>query len=510
MDTSGPTIDLNTRRLAEEALSADVSRDQLENFIFAGHIPLPKQLRFHAAARKCDNVTGPTKIGFGGARGPGKTVGTLAQVGADDCQRHPGLKWLLLRKVGKAAREGFEDILRNRFPQWIRFYNSSRSHLLFPNGSRIVIGHFNTENDIDGYLGLEYDGIILEEATQLSQQKTEAILTCLRTSDQSWRPRAYFTWNPGGVGHAYIRKLFVVPYRSGDEIDTRFIPGTVRDNPLVNPEYRKQLEQLTGWRRKAWLDGDMDIASGQFFTTWCHEAHVGKVPSPPAHWPVWAAMDYGFTHPTVVYLFTENDGTRYIVDEYWASKRLPGQNAIGIKAMFDRHQVPLSRLRAFVAGDDVFAHKGDEKGKTIADQYAEHGIILSRANSDRINGAAEVLRALGDPDNGIEPRLLISSRCTRLIDCLPSLQHDPHRPEDVLKIDVDENGNGGDDPYDTLRYGLMTRAAPQQSQPYAGGSRPQLKKYVYRRGPTKRRPRAQRRLELLSVNPASRSPYGTL
>lgn len=35
------------------------------------------------------------------------------------------------------------------------------------------------------------------------------------------------------------------------------------------------------------------------------------------------------------------------------------------------------------------------------------------------------------------------------------MQHDPHRPEDVLKVDVDEDGNGGDDPYDTVRYGLM-------------------------------------------------------
>jgi hypothetical protein len=36
----------------------------------------------------------------------------------------------------------------------------------------------------------------------------------------------------------------------------------------------------------------------------------------------------------------------------------------------------------------------------------------------------------------------------------PALQHDPNRPEDVLKVDVDEdgNGNGGDDTADSLRY----------------------------------------------------------
>ena len=38
----------------------------------------------------------------GGARGGGKSHWLLAQMGADDCQRVPGLKCLLLRKVGKA------------------------------------------------------------------------------------------------------------------------------------------------------------------------------------------------------------------------------------------------------------------------------------------------------------------------------------------------------------------------------------------------------------------------
>ena len=33
----------------------------------------------------------------------------------------------------------------------------------------------------------------------------------------------------------------------------------------------------------------------------------------------------------------------------------------------------------------------------------------------------------------------------RLLEGLPSLQHDPNRPEDVLKVDEDEDGNGGDD-----------------------------------------------------------------
>jgi hypothetical protein len=56
------------------------------------------------------------------------------------------------------------------------------------------------------------------------------------------------------------------------------------------------------------------------------------------------------------------------------------------------------------------------------------------------------------------PRLFIHGRCARLIECLPSLQHDPNRPEDVLKVDADEDGVGGDDPADALRYLVATKA----------------------------------------------------
>ena len=61
----------------------------------------------------------------------------------------------------------------------------------------------------------------------------------------------------------------------------------------------------------------------------------------------------------------------------------------------------------------------------------------------------EILHRLGDhaPQCGlpIAPRLFIHERCARLVECLPSLQHDPNRPEDVLKVDADEDSVGGDD-----------------------------------------------------------------
>jgi hypothetical protein len=58
----------------------------------------------------------------------------------------------------------------------------------------------------------------------------------------------------------------------------------------------------------------------------------------------------------------------------------------------------------------------------------------------------------------VRPTLFIHQRCGRLIETLPTLQHDPNRPEDVLKVDADEDGNGGDDAAVCLRYLVATKS----------------------------------------------------
>jgi hypothetical protein len=77
---------------------------------------------------------------------------------------------------------------------------------------------------------------------------------------------------------------------------------------------------------------------------------------------------------------------------------------------------------------------------------------------DRVNGWAEVLQRLGDPGCGLAAKMFIHQRCGRLVETLPAMQHDPNRPEDVLKVDADEDGVGGDDAADCLRYLVATKS----------------------------------------------------
>src|SRR5258708_39006261 len=94
------------------AQKAGCPRDQMHRFFRAQLFLQAKQLAASAAARLCDRPDGPTALGYGGARGGGKSHWLLAQMGADDCQRYPVLKCLLLWKVGKANMERFEDLAR--------------------------------------------------------------------------------------------------------------------------------------------------------------------------------------------------------------------------------------------------------------------------------------------------------------------------------------------------------------------------------------------------------------
>jgi hypothetical protein len=479
-----------------DGLRAGCPRDQIRNFLSAGVVLQPRQLAASAAARLCDHADGPTAIGYGGARGGGKSHWLLAQMGADDCQRVPGLKCLLLRKVGKANLEQFEDLRRRLFGRLKHEFSAHRGVLTFKNGSRIIAGHFQSEKDIDAYLGLEYDVIRVEEATTLTSRKYQDISTCCRTSKPNWRPRIYSTTNPGGVGHAWYRTKFVLPYLeqnreeqqrhaaestslapTGGEgqgegaallhttrrahPETVFVPARVGDNAFNNPEYRKVLEGLTGWQKRAWLDGDWDIAAGQFFTTFRRDVHVISDfdASRAREW--FAALDYGFTHYTVVLLgCTDGDGNTFVVDEHAERLWLPQRHSMAIKAMVSRwnlgyRRLEISDLKRIVAGTDVFSRQSD--GTTIAAQYANHGLTLRPANMDRVNSWAEILQGFGDPDAGIRPKLFIHQHCKRLVETLPTLQHDQNRPEDVLKVDADEDGGGGDDAADALRYLVATK-----------------------------------------------------
>ena len=431
------------------------SKGQILNFLSFGYIPLPRGLEFHSAAREVDVVEGQALVGYGGPRGEAKTHAVICQVVFDDCVRVSGLKCLYLRKIKASAREQIDDLIVKVIGR-----RPKGGAVDVGDGGRLVIGGYKDKNQLAAIIGIEYDIIIVEDATTLSESDINEIRGSLRTARSDWKPRLYMPTNPGGIGHSWYKKLFWDKWITGKQTNTRFVHARPGDNPFIDKGYREYLDSLTGWLRLAWRDGDFSINAGQYFNTFNYEHHTFKlselaIPQYGGTW--WLAMDYGYSHWNVTGLAYMNDNNVYIVDMHIARKQLPEHNARGINRMLTKFRNP--HLTAMVAGHDIFAQRGTKL--TIAQEYSNYGLPFQRAKIDRINGWRRVAMMLGNPapidDELFTPaRLFIEKSLVRLIECIPELQHNPNNMEDVLKVDSDPNtGEGGDDPGDMLRYLLM-------------------------------------------------------
>ena len=104
-------------------------------------------------------------------------------------------------------------------------YNSTEKLLTFSNGSTIEFMYCARDADLDKLQGLEYDVIFLDEATQLSEYQMRTITATLRGVND-FPKRVYYTCNPGGQGHQYIKRLFIdKQYKPGENPEERSMPA---------------------------------------------------------------------------------------------------------------------------------------------------------------------------------------------------------------------------------------------------------------------------------------------
>jgi phage terminase large subunit len=201
-------------------------------------------------------------IGFGGARGGGKSWSVRTK-GKLLCFHYPGIKILIVRRTYPELINNHIKVLRPEL-LGVATYNDKDKVLKFVNGSTINFMYCDNDKDLDRLQGQEYDVIFLDEATQLSEYQMKTIAVCCRGVND-FPKRIYYTCNPGGQGHSYIKRIFIdKKYEAGeDPNDYTFIQSLVTDNKVLmesQPDYIKQLEALPSKLRKAWLEGDWNIS----------------------------------------------------------------------------------------------------------------------------------------------------------------------------------------------------------------------------------------------------------
>jgi phage terminase large subunit len=399
---------------------------------------------------------------YGGAKGGGKSKG-LQLIMLLRRFQYPGSTGAIFRRTYPELEGNHIRPLLASFPELREYWNESKKLLSFPNGSTLQFCHCSNENDVDLYQGREFHDLAIDEAGQWTEPMFRKLLGSNRSSVSSIRPRAILTGNPGGIGHSWLKRIFIERRFNERERsqDYSFIQALVDDNEALmanDPEYVHRLNSEPNEAlRKAYRFGDWDIFAGQFFGEISRDIHFIKPFEIPRHWNRFGAYDFGYNHPAAFGWFAnDEDGNTYLYREFIKAQMRVDQFAREINRYEDT-----AKLYPIVAGLDCWTNKAVLKDSiqppTVAEEFQSHGIQIKRATIDRIQGAAHLRSYLALRP---KPRLYIFNTCPISFDCLSRMIHDPDRVEDVLKVDATEGDPlSGDDAYDMIRYGLMSRPA---------------------------------------------------
>jgi len=454
--TSYADVDVNTAVTLEE-----------QNIIFKPN-PGP-QTSFLAANER--------EVLYGGAAGGGKSYAMLAD--PLRYMQHPQFSGLLLRHTTEELRELIwksQEMYPKIYPgiKW----SERKMQWIAPSGARLWFSYLDRDEDVLRYQGLAFSWVGFDELTQWS---TPFAWNYMRSRLRSTAPdlpvymRA--TTNPGGPGHAWVKKMFIDPSAPNKafwatDIDTaqtltypaghskagqplfrrRFIPAMLVDNPYLaeQGDYETMLLSLPEHQRKQLLEGNWDVSEGAAFAEFNRSIHVIEPTDIPRNWVKFRACDYGYGSFSAVLWFAVSPSEQIIVyRELYVSKVL----AKDLARMVMELEQNDGQIRYGVLDSSCW-HKRGDTGPSLAEQMIKEGCRWrpsDRSAGSRVAGKNEIHRRLQVDEFTEEPRLVIMSNCTNLIAQLPILPLDKSNPEDIdTKVTFDHL-------YDALRYGVMSR-----------------------------------------------------
>lgn len=382
------------------------------------------------------------------------------------CQ-YPGIKILIVRRTYKELEGNHIRILQSLCKDIAR-YNSTSKILTFKNGSTIEFMYCARDADLQRVQGLEFDTIFLDEAAQMSEWQIKAITATLRGVND-FPKRCYLTCNPGGQGHAYIKRVFIdrdfLPTENPD--DYTFIQALVDDNTALmeaQPEYLATLEALPKKLREAWRYGRWDVFEGQVFgefrddpehyddRRWTHVCNPFPIPD---EWTIYRSFDWGYSKPfSVAWTAVSGAGRMYRFRELYGCT---GEANVGVE--WTVHEVG-NKIREIESEDERLAGKhifgvadpaifASDGGPSIAEQLEECGVYFDKGDNKRWPGKMQCHYRLAFDEEGL-PMFYVFNTCPNFIRTIPALLYSETNVEDVdTKME--------DHAYDEWRYVNMAR-----------------------------------------------------
>ena len=453
------------------------------------------------------------EVFFGGARGGGKTDGMLGDwVSHQDIYANDA-SGLMVRRTLRDLEDTIKRSRAIYGPLGARF-NEQDKVWRFPNGSEIKYRYLDNDSDADHYQGHSYTRVYVEELTQFASSVPVFKLMATLRSGVGVPCGFRATGNPGGPGHQWVKARYIDPHPTGWKVvstelknpwsgtiivrDRVFIPSKLTENRFLGDEYVANL-QLSGNSQlvRAWLEGDWSVIDGAFFSEWSNEQHVIAPFAIPSHWLRFRSGDWGSQAPFSIGWWA------VVGDDYTIKFEIEDRNQISI----GRRIVPRGALVRYREWYGKVGGKltAEQVGQGIAerersDARLSYGVLDPAAFSEdggpsiaeRVNDVllkeklaaftkadnARVSRSSGseksgpmggwdqmrsrmigtarqNPDGSIDwssgrPMLYFFHTCADSIRTIPTLQHDPHRAED---LDTSAEDHAADD----VRYACMSR-----------------------------------------------------
>lgn len=400
---------------------------------------------------------------YGGAKGGGKSFLVRARE-IYRRMKYPGTKGLIVRKTYPELLSNHIRMFFTEYPFIRDWFRKGEKAIYWPNGSVTEFSYLKGTDDVYTYQGREYEDISFDEITQHEEVVFKILRSSNRTTKKDVMPTMFLTGNPGGIGHAWVKRLFVDKQYTENEraSDFGFVQAKVWDNKILmeaDPDYVKRLQDLPDEKRRAYLDGDWDLFSGQVFAEFRRDKHVMRQVVPKRTVPHFLSFDWGYSAPFACYAsaliqMKSDDGlvfNRVITYREWfGTEKSPREWAKLIYQTSD-----IKEFVKAVADASMFNTQSDGSdaiSELMQDEFnKQHGgfwVGFEPGTKNRLQRVAAVHNWLQDAPDGL-PYWIITENCENLIRTLPLLVYDDHNVEDV---DTTQN----DHAYDSISYGLNT------------------------------------------------------
>ena len=384
-------------------------------------------------------------IGFGGSRGAAKS-GAVQRIALSLAGGKPGVIVWIIRRIWDDLNKDHVKTLFAQWPELKRYWHAMDHELRLPAAggeSSIFFIHAGDSGRAKRKArGPQAHYIFLEQAEEFSQEEMEQLAGSNRApGTPPGVCKRIFTFNPGGQGTNYLRRIFHLREYHNNERPGNFLfiqgfgwdnyewfrgLGIVSEDEFYNSrewnaakrfqvfieqtDFGRNLNQLPPGQRIGELMGSFDQFSGQYYSeVWEESATVlpaevvARMIQP--WWRRWVATDWGFSHYASTGWFASGLLAPGEVEGYFGVKaEMPVRVILQYRELLcqDVPEPDLARLiirmtpeaerrevRDHWIGHDAWAKRGS--ANTVVEQMepilcAAGMPRLSRADIDRVGG----------------------------------------------------------------------------------------------------------------------------